>query len=145
MDHAHHAAAMPVEKRLERGRAAEQVQAVAMAVLADVSVMDDAAQHEYAFPLNRSAAKYLLTASDRLRRSALKAAWEAHHRNAPSAHEVLCEVREWDDLMRLLSSQFGVVHPFAEMVETLSLGEQEMQLLGVAVKSLHNGDDLLAL
>ena len=54
-------------------------------------------------------------------------------------------MREWDDLMRLLSSQFGVVHPFAEMVETLSLGEQEMQLLGVAVKSLHNGDDLLAL
>lgn len=38
--------------------------------------------------------------------------------------------REWDDIMRALSSQFGVVHPFAEMVESLPLGEHEMQTLG---------------
>ncbi len=144
MEHVHHAAAMPVEKRLERGRAAEQVQAMVMAVVADASGAAPGERRESGLPLSRAAAKYLLTASDRLRRVALKEAWGAHERDPALLETALGAAREWDDIMRALSSQFGVVHPFAEMVESLSLGEQEMQTLGVPYQSLHNGEDLLA-
>jgi len=145
MEHVHHAAAMPVEKRLERGRAAEQVQAMVMAVIADASGASPGERRESGLPLSRASAKYLLTAADRLRRMALKEAWGAHGRDPVQLEAALGAAREWDDIMRALSSQFGVVHPFAEMVESLPLGEHEMQTLGVPYQSLHNGEDLLAL
>lgn len=145
MEHVHHVAAMPVEKRLERGRAAEQVQAMVMAVLSDAASAEDSEKRESGLPLIRAAAKYLLTAADRLRRAALKEAWTAHQRQPEQTQAALQAAREWDDIMRALSTQFGVVHPFAEMVESLSLGEHEMQQLGVSLQSLHNGEDLLAL
>ncbi len=145
MEHVHHVAAMPVEKRLERGRAAEQVQAMVMAVLADAQGKSDEDRRESGMPLIRSAAKYLLTAADRLRRAALKEAWGLYSRDAERSKAALLAAREWDDMMRALSTQFGVVHPFAEMVESLSLGEHEMQTLGVSYQTLHNGEDLLAL
>jgi len=145
MEHIHHAAAVPVEKRLERGRAAEQVQAMVMAVVPDPSSADPSERRESGLPLSRASAKYLLTAADRLRRAELRLAWNAHDRDAAQLQSCVGAAREWDSIMRALSSQFGVVHPFAEMVESLSLGEQEMQTLGVPVQSLHNGEDLLAL
>jgi hypothetical protein len=145
MEHVHHVAAMPVEKRLERGRAAEQIQAVLVAVLNDVANEAGSTRHESGLPLNRAAAKYLLTAADRLRRAALKTAWGAHKTDSAKLKDALGEAHEWDEIMRALSNQFGVVHPFAEMVESLSLGEQDMQTLGVPCSTLHNGEDLLAL
>lgn len=145
MEHVHHVAAMPVEKRLERGRAAEQVQAMVMAVLSDAHGASEADRRESGMPLIRSAAKYLLTAADRLRRAAIKDAWGQHQRDSERSKAALMAAHEWDDIMRALSTQFGVVHPFAEMVESLSLGEREMQTLGVSYQKLHNGEDLLAL
>jgi hypothetical protein len=145
MEHVHHAAAMPVEKRLERGRAAEQVQAMVMAVVGDSLGLPISERRESGLPLSRAAAKYLLTAADRQRRAALREAWGAHGRDSAQVEATLQAAREWDDIMRALSTQFGVVHPFAEMVESLPLGENEMQKLGVPHQSLHNGEDLLAL
>jgi hypothetical protein len=145
MEHIHHAAAVPVEKRLERGRAAEQVQAMVMAVVPEPGSANPSERRESGLPLSRASAKYLLTAADRLRRAALRTAWSEHERDPGQLQSLLDAAREWDGIMRALSSQFGVVHPFAEMVESLSLGEHEMQTLGVPVHSLHNGEDLLAL
>ncbi|HMY60167.1 MAG TPA: hypothetical protein PK472_18015 [Pseudomonadota bacterium] len=145
MEHVHHVAAMPVEKRLERGRAAEQVQAMVMAVLSEAAGAEDSERRVSGLPLVRAAAKYLLTAADRLRRASLLDAWSAHEQKPEQTQAAIQAAREWDDIMRALSTQFGVVHPFAEMVESLALGEREMQTLGVSLQSLHNGEDLLAL
>ena len=145
MEHVHHAAAMPVEKRLERGRAAEQVQAMVLAVVGDASGAKDEERRESGLPLSRAAAKYLLTAADRQRRVALKEACGALSRGLTEVTFALSAAREWDDIMRALSAQFGVVHPFAEMVDPLPLGEQEMHAIGGQLQSFHNGEDLLAL
>lgn len=170
MEHIPHASAIPVEKQLERDRAGEQIQAIVASVLAEHRTSSDAQVVEISLPLGRTTAKYLLTACDRLRRSALHSAWRArkaqvepeplaaspaegerepgpagpHPSDAARLSAACSEALSWDRVMRALSMQHGVVHPLPEMVAPLTLGDSELAQIGAPVDILLNGEDLLA-
>lgn len=146
MEHVPHAGWVSVEKQIERDRASEQIQAIVAAVLAEHRDASEAQLVERSLPLGRAAAKYLLTACDRLRRAALGTAWTARSQQAEAAAAVAAsnEALSWDRLMRALSLQHGVVHPLPEMVTPLTLGDNDLAQLGTPVDALLNGHDLLA-
>lgn len=146
MEHVPHAGWVSVEKQIERDRASEQIQAIVVSVLADHRDASEAQLVERSLPLGRSAAKYLLTACDRLRRAALGTAWMARSQqpDAAATSAASNEALSWDRLMRALSLQHGVVHPLPEMVTPLTLGDNDLAQLGTPVDALLNGHDLLA-
>lgn len=145
----------PVEKLLERSRAAEQLMIFVQCVVQELPAMGETravAMEAHTVevvrrdvPLLRATAKYLLTACDRLRRAALQDAWR-QLRQAPieTVKPVLDEARLWDATMRELSLQHGVVHPLSEMVTPLTLAETDLARLGLPWQELLNGEDLLA-
>ena len=96
-------------------------------------------------PLLRAAAKYLLTACDRLRRGAVREAWTYRTSNPELAKGAIADAKLWDKIMRELSSQLGVLHPLNELVTPLPIGEGELSELGLPYSQLLNGEDLLAL
>lgn len=161
MEHAPHwptaAAAIPVEKQLERTRAGEQLSAYVRAVLDDSRARHDLGSDgpgdpeleaeivRREVPLLRAAAKYLLTACDRLRRAAVREAWAYRTVNPELAKGAIADARLWDKIMRELSSQLGVLHPLNELVTPLPIGEGELSELGLPYSQLLNGEDLLAL
>lgn len=165
MEHAPHwptaAASIPVEKQLERTRAGEQLTAYVRAVLddsrarhvgPDTATADveldaelDAEVLRREVPLLRAAAKYLLTACDRLRRGAVREAWTYRTSNPELAKGAIADAKLWDKIMRELSSQLGVLHPLNELVTPLPIGEGELSELGLPYSQLLNGEDLLAL
>jgi hypothetical protein len=146
----------PIEKMLERARAGEQLLVFIRCILEEHKVAGEGADASAGaldeqlvrrdVPLLRPTAKYLLTACDRLRRGALQDAWRrlSQHRPALEVSAALDEARLWDATMREISLQHGVLHPLAEMVAPLSLGEAELVELGVTCEQLLNGQDLLA-
>jgi hypothetical protein len=156
-DHGVHGA-VPVEKQLERARAGEQLlvfircvveessSPIAEGELPDPSSPEERKSIQRDVPLSRAVAKYLLTACDRLRRQSLKDAWQRLRAEQSKAEveSLLDEVRLWDQTMRETSRQSGVIHPLAEMVAPLALGESELAQLGVPPEQLLNGQDLLA-
>lgn len=147
MEHVPHAGWVSVEKQIERDRAGEQIQAIVASVLAEHRDASEAQVVERSLPLGRAAAKYLLTACDRLRRAALGAAWMARSQQPVEAAALATasnEALSWDRLMRALSLQHGVVHPLPEMVSPLTLGDNDLAQLGTPVDALLNGHDLLA-
>lgn len=145
MEHAPHSHAVPVEKQIERDRAGEQLAAHVTYVVGGSRDQTDEQQIQSALPLLRSTAKYLLTACDRLRRAALRQAWQLKGvAGSEAALRLLAEARLWDGLMREISDKHGVVHPLNEMVAPLPISDAELGQLGLPVETLLNGHDLLA-
>jgi hypothetical protein len=157
-DHTVHGA-VPVEKQLERARAGEQLLVFVRCLVEEGQPPPQpsaATQREEPdvghdgmlrrdVPLLRSTAKYLLTACDRLRRSALHDAWRRLRQDgSPAVQAPLDDARLWDRTMRDVSLQHGVLHPLSEMVAPLPLGEAELAQLGLPCELLLNGEDLLA-
>jgi hypothetical protein len=168
--HALNQGSAPVEKLLERTRAGEQLLIFVGCVIdegrGDRAPSPSAAAHEDSIrppeaqlgdklvarelTLLRPAAKYLLTACDRLRRAALHDAWRGLQQapaKPPLPEDVqgaLEEARLWDRTMRALSLQHGVLHPLSEMVERLPIGEAELLQLGFPCEQFLNGEDMLA-
>jgi len=161
-DHPVHDISGPVEKLLERARAGEQLLVFVRCVVEEgqlpgpreaepIGPVHSAPAEEGPLrrdvPLLRVTAKYLLTACDRLRRAALRDAWRQRLKPGATPAElqsVLDEAKLWDATMRELSLQHGVVHPLAELVEPLPLGEADLAQLGLKCSQLLNGEDLLA-
>lgn len=144
-----------IEKLLERSRAGEQLLIFVRCVVEEGSPQaagstDGVAENPSEFvrrdvPLLRPAAKYLLTACDRLRRAALHEAWRRQAtQSLTDVQAALAEAKLWDATMRELSLQHGVLHPLSEMVAPLPLGESELAQLGLPCEQLLNGEDLLA-
>ena len=124
---------------------AEQVQAQVSAALEKTRELSDDHKVSWTLTLVRTTAKYLLTACDRLRRTALQQAWSIRALTPAELPPVLTEVRGWDVIMRELSTQHGVIHPLGEMVRPLRLNDMELVALGVPCETLLNGEDLLSL
>jgi hypothetical protein len=140
MEHVPHLAAVPVEKQLERDRAGEQLAVMVSGPVEQTLERGAAELIEEGLPLIRSTAKYLLTACDRLRRSALIA---AHAGSGDTRAAAQADAKMWDQLMRQLTAQHGTVHPFPEMVAPLPFGESDLAAVGFAPDALQNGQDLL--
>ena len=145
MEQAPHAPTVPVEKQLERDRAGEQLQAQVSAALETTRDLGDDKVVQWSMALVRTTAKYLLTACDRLRRASLQTAFGVRTQTPAELPKHLNLVRTWDQAMRDLSSQHGVIHPLAELVSPLRLSDADLETMGVAHDSLLNGEDLLAL
>lgn len=141
MEHAPHQAPVPADKQIERDRAGEQLLTHLSALLADSRGQDETTPIRDSLPLLRTSAKYLLTAADRCRRSALL---RAHQADGPHAQAAREEVAVWDQMMRRLSEQHGVSAPLRELVEAVPLTQAELQKLGLDKGALFNEDELLA-
>jgi hypothetical protein len=142
-------ATVPVEKVIERTRAGEQLLVWLRCQVDDIERLSagrpDSETHARELPLLRPAAKYLLTTCDRLRRSALRRAWQlVEQADAEMRAALLSEAKLWDSVMRDLLRQHGVQHPLSELVAPLPFSEGDLARLGLPCDQLLNGQDLLA-
>lgn len=142
---------VPVEKVIERTRAGEQLLVWLRCQVDDIERLSagrpDAETHARELPLLRPAAKYLLTTCDRLRRAALRRAWQLTNESAADTEglsSLLAQAKLWDAVMRDLLRQHGVQHPLTELVAPLPFSEGELARLGLPCEQLLNGQDLLS-
>jgi len=142
---------VPVEKVIERTRAGEQLLVWLRCQVDDIERLSagrpDAETHARELPLLRPAAKYLLTTCDRLRRAALRRAWQLTSESAADTEglsSLLAQAKLWDGVMRDLLRQHGVQHPLTELVAPLPFSEGELARLGLPCEQLLNGQDLLS-
>ncbi len=142
---------VPVEKVIERTRAGEQLLVWLRCQVDDIERLSagrpDAETHARELPLLRPAAKYLLTTCDRLRRAALRRAWQLTSEAAADTEglsSLLAQAKLWDGVMRDLLRQHGVQHPLTELVAPLPFSEGDLARLGLPCEQLLNGQDLLS-
>lgn len=140
---------VPVEKVIERTRAGEQLLVWLRCQVDDIERLSagrpDTETHARELPLLRPAAKYLLTTCDRLRRAALRRAFQLlGDGDATRKSELLSDAKLWDGVMRDLLRQHGVQHPLSELVAPLPFSEGDLARLGLPCEQLLNGEDLLA-
>lgn len=140
---------VPVEKVIERTRAGEQLLVWLRCQVDDIERLSagrpDTETHARELPLLRPAAKYLLTTCDRLRRAALRRAFQLlGDGDATRKSALLSDAKLWDGVMRDLLRQHGVQHPLSELVAPLPFSEGDLARLGLPCEQLLNGEDLLA-